>query len=203
MTCEHDRAHVQAKATERAKSAAGPEEGAVVGWAVGENAGRHIGYGVPAVCEQPDCSTNIDRGLAYACGGGAVGAVENCGRFFCAAHLTLQSSDEDGATDPEFVCERCATGQEPFDRKPDTPEWASHVLTDDSWAQWRQENPARVATFETIASAAHSQLMQGDARHFDELEDLPPGRYLVDANWDDTDLHLIPASSAAERHWVA
>lgn len=131
-----------------------------MGWAVGEDAGRHIGYGVPAMCEQPDCSTSIDRGLAYACGGGVVGVGENCGLFFCSAHLSLRSSDDD---DAEFVCERCATGQEPFNRKPDVPEWAEHVLTDGSWAQWRQENPAQVATFETIVSGSQGQpLPDGD-----------------------------------------
>ncbi len=26
---------------------------------------RHIGYGVPAICDHPDCTEEIDRGLGY------------------------------------------------------------------------------------------------------------------------------------------
>jgi hypothetical protein len=27
--------------------------------------------------------------------------------------------------------------REPFEPKPDTPEWINHKLTDESWAKWR------------------------------------------------------------------
>lgn len=113
-----------------------------MGWAVGELNGRDIGYGVPAICDHPDCTTRIDRGLAYACGGGVMGTVHNCGLFFCGDHLVrfLENDDRGG----EDVCERCADGLPPFDPKPDVPEWIEHVLTDPSWQQWRDENPERV-----------------------------------------------------------
>jgi hypothetical protein len=33
-----------------------------MGWSVGEGKdGRDIGYGVPALCDHPDCSEQIDR----------------------------------------------------------------------------------------------------------------------------------------------
>ena len=36
-------------------------------------------------------------------------------------------------------------GRAPFEATPDTVEWAEHVLTDESWEQWRQEEPEQVA----------------------------------------------------------
>lgn len=110
-------------------------------WAVGEDASRqrHIGYGVPATCDHPGCGEAIDRGLAYACGGGVASTQENCGLFFCDSHL---SYGLDAYTDrPQ--CERCADGLDSFDPTPDVPEWTHHVLTDESWATWREENPER------------------------------------------------------------
>lgn len=112
-------------------------------WAVGERDGRFIGYGVPATCDHPDCDKGIDRGLAYACGGGVLGTVENCGLFFCGEHLPYFAEDEVGGG--ESICERCADDLAPFDPKPDVAEWVEHVLTDESWDLWRRENPYRAA----------------------------------------------------------
>lgn len=43
-----------------------------MGWSIGfdSNWNRDIGYGVPAFCDHPGCTAEIDRGLAYVCGGG-------------------------------------------------------------------------------------------------------------------------------------
>lgn len=99
---------------------------------------RWAGYGVPAVCDRPECSATIDRGLAYKCEEYTIydideesdveteTEVEGCGLFFCGEH-------EDHSTHE---------GAMP---KPDTAEWNTHVLTDDSWQQWREQNPERVA----------------------------------------------------------
>ena len=40
-----------------------------MGWAIGYDGRweRDIGYGVPAVCDHPDCNVRIDRGLDYVC----------------------------------------------------------------------------------------------------------------------------------------
>lgn len=108
-----------------------------MGWAVGDHNGRDIGYGVPAKCDHPDCDNDIDRGLAYVCGGAPYGGDDGCGLFFCATH--------GGGT----LCERCepeagADPLPPFPPKPDVPVWINHKLTDPSWQQWRDENPDEV-----------------------------------------------------------
>ncbi len=110
-----------------------------MGWSVGIDSNhRWVGYGVPAVCDQPECGAAINRGWAYGCGGGLVGTIDNCGRFFCSDHRThFKENDEDGG---EWVCERCASGDDPFPETPDTVEWLEHLLTDESWQQWRDEN---------------------------------------------------------------
>ena len=111
-------------------------------WAVGSIDGRWIGYGVPAECDHPKCDEAIDRGLAYRCGD--LGD-EGCDLFFCGEHLAAFVEDEDPNGGGVWVCERCAGDEPPFDPKPDTREWIDHVLTDESWQQWREDNPDRVA----------------------------------------------------------
>lgn len=101
-------------------------------WAVGEYNGRDIGYGVPAVCDHPDCNEPIDRGLGYVCGGDVYGGDDGCGLFFCGKHLY------------PTLCEKCVYGEEPFNQKPDTQEWKNHKLTCDSWREWREKNPQAV-----------------------------------------------------------
>ena len=111
-----------------------------MGWAVGydSNWGRDIGYGVPAICDHPECVTTIDRGLAYVCGADPFGGDEGCGLFFCPEHL----GGNEGCSQ---LCERCLEGQIPFDAKPDIGMWIQHKLTDGGWSQWREENPEEVA----------------------------------------------------------
>lgn len=108
-----------------------------MGWAVGEFEGRDIGYGVPAICDYPDCDLRIDRGLGYVCGFGVpYGGDEGCGLFFCIEH--------GGGS----LCERCDSifpdDVEPFTPKPDVAEWSRHKLTDPTWKPWRDENPQQV-----------------------------------------------------------
>lgn len=48
--------------------------------------GRDIGYGVTAICDEPGCAAEIDRGLGHLCGqmhedGGS------CNGYFCGGHL--------------------------------------------------------------------------------------------------------------------
>lgn len=121
-------------------------------WAVGydRNWKRDIGYGVPAKCDHPDCDADIDRGLAYVCGGEPYGGEHGCGLYFCAEHK--QFVEPTGADIPCQVCERCAQchenpdGEEPdvFDAKPDVSEWINWKLNDDSWGSWRDEYPEEV-----------------------------------------------------------
>lgn len=95
-----------------------------MGWSVGfdKRWNRDIGYGVPAICDYPECSAEIDRGLSYVCGGQPYGGDSGCGLYFCSAHLQ------------PIVCDRCLTGADPMPQN----------LTDDSWGIWREENPEKV-----------------------------------------------------------
>lgn len=91
-------------------------------WALGfdDKNDRDIGYGVPAFCDHPECSAEIDRGLAYRCGG--------CRLYFCSRHQ-MGSHQR---------CQRCVLGQVPFDPKPDHPQWVEHKERHPSWAKWRE-----------------------------------------------------------------
>lgn len=107
-----------------------------MGWAVGydTNWNRDIGYGVPATCDHPDCNEEIDRGLAYVCGGEPYGGDRGCGLFFCGKHLIHYHRKGPA------ICERCGPRRKkPFAPKPDVPEWTNHKATDPSWAKWRAE----------------------------------------------------------------
>lgn len=104
-----------------------------MGWSIGYDSkwGRDIGYGVPAYCDHPGCTEEIDRGLGYVCGGEPYGGDKGCGLFFCSHHAFM----------PYSRCTRCKNYKKPYPAKPDHPEWIQWKLTDESWAEWRQENP--------------------------------------------------------------
>jgi hypothetical protein len=116
-------------------------------WAVGydSNWNRDIGYGVPATCDRPGCGADINRGLAYVCGGEPYGGERGCGLYFCEAHLT-GTRQVDGHT--VRVCGRCDKNRPPYKPTPDTAEWMKWKLTDDSWGPWREENPEAVAAMQ-------------------------------------------------------
>lgn len=102
---------------------------------------RDIGYGVPAKCDHPRCNQNIDRGLGYKCE--TFDKNDNqkgCGLFFCGIHLIGS------------LCSRCNTYKSPYKEKTDTLMWIAHKLLDDSWEQWRNDNPAIVALYEARLS---------------------------------------------------
>lgn len=111
-----------------------------MGWSIGTGKdGRDIGYGVPALCDQPDCNEEIDRGLSHVCGMiNTDGEDRGCGLHFCTDHL-LHSAKYGQ------LCGRCWPRQrKPFDRKPDIAEWVEHKLTDESWQRWRDANQEEV-----------------------------------------------------------
>lgn len=112
-----------------------------MGWSIGydSNYERDIGYGVPALCDHPECNEEIDRGLSYVCGGDPGGGEKGCGLFFCSAHLYLSIGF------PQ-LCERCTGESQPaFDPKPDIKKWRDHKRTDESWSDWRKKNPKAAA----------------------------------------------------------
>ena len=69
-----------------------------------DSQGRDIGYAIKATCDDPDCETKIDRGLAYACGGihghgDSNGTSHGCEGYFCYEHLFVACPDgESGPT---------------------------------------------------------------------------------------------------------
>ncbi len=118
-----------------------------MGWEIGTDpeSGRDIGYGVPSICDFPKCDAEIHRGLSYVCGDEIYGGDNGCGLFFCSKHLSNRRGGK-------RVCSRCGNYRRPFDPKPDTPEWINHKLTDESWQQWRDDEPEAVAELRRIAS---------------------------------------------------
>lgn len=60
-----------------------------MGWSLGHENGRDIGYSVVAECDMDGCTNEIDRGLAYRCGGTAnlVEGEPGCGAYCCYDHL--------------------------------------------------------------------------------------------------------------------
>jgi len=113
-----------------------------MGWSLGfdTNWKRDVGYGVPALCDHPDCSEEIDRGLGYICGGEVGGGGHGCGLFFCGAHRAGRHE----------TCERCDAGRGAYAAKPDITEWIEHKLTDESWQAWRDRSPGEVAQLREI-----------------------------------------------------
>lgn len=117
-----------------------------MGWLIGYDSTwkRDIGYGVPAYCDHPKCGAEIDRGLACVCGGEPYGGDHGCGLFFCAAHLFYhRPRGEDRYLQ---LCARCVKRRTtPYKHiAPEHPRWVAHKLTDESWEQWRKENPREV-----------------------------------------------------------
>lgn len=114
-----------------------------MGWSIGYDSKnkRDIGYGVPAICDHPECDKEIDRGLAYVCGSDVYGGEHGCGLFFCEEHRRHWQEDEHGCYQ---LCEQCYHEREKFQPKPDTQEWINWKLADESWQRWRDENPEEV-----------------------------------------------------------
>ena len=121
-----------------------------MGWSIGfdDSWNRDIGYGVPCVCDHPDCNEKIDRGLAHVCGGEPYGGDDGCGLFFCRKHLDHQR------------CFRCANDMKSYEPKPDSLEWITHKLTDASWQDWRDENLTEVATLRFRLASREPQIKE-------------------------------------------
>ena len=70
-----------------------------------DSKGRPIGYAHEGICDHEGCDAEIDRGLAFACGG--MHGEDECGceGYFCIQHLTL--ADDDHCKDQ--LCITCAS----------------------------------------------------------------------------------------------
>lgn len=102
---------------------------------------RHLGYGVKALCDHPDCNEEIDRGLGYLCGEDPGDGSENgCGRYFCGKHLWLGGGVQQ--------CQRCVDGLGPWPMKPDLPDALEDIRwntpDDERWARELSEQSRRV-----------------------------------------------------------
>lgn len=119
-----------------------------MGWSIGFDSDwqRDIGYGVPAVCDHPDCHVKIDRGIGYVCGNEPYGGDKGCGLYFCGKH---QVGDHQR-------CERCVKRRKPFTAKPDVARWLRHKLKHVSWQQWRDGNQADVAAIRSALEVTRS-----------------------------------------------
>lgn len=111
-----------------------------MGYAVYMVGKRWGGYGVPAICEHPKCNEEINRGMAYACGGEPF-SEWGCDRYFCSKHREYHSFNTGSGRETKEVCARCAKRKLPFPYKPEHQDWINHLLTDESWAEWRKNNP--------------------------------------------------------------
>ena len=101
---------------------------------------RWAGYGVPSFCEHPKCNKEIDRGYSYACGGEPFSEL-GCDRYFCSEHREFHNFNTGSGRIVALVCERCAKHKNPFPYKKEHPAWIKHISTDESWKQWRENNP--------------------------------------------------------------
>lgn len=120
---------------------------------------RWGGYGVSAICEYPNCNEEIDRGISFACGGEPF-SEHGCDRYFCSKHLHYTYFNpetgkkcrhkNDCECETINVCERCMDNKPQFPYKPETKEWAEHVSTDESWEEWRKNNPEEAEELRNI-----------------------------------------------------
>jgi hypothetical protein len=111
-----------------------------MGWSIGydDNWKRDIGYGVPAICDHPGCKAEIDRGLGYVCGGEPYGGEYGCGLFVCSEHQRANDRCLQ-------LCQHCADRRRrKLQPSADSAEWMEWKLADESWQQWRDENPVEV-----------------------------------------------------------
>ena len=143
-----------------------------MGYSIGTGKnGRDIGYGVPAICDQPGCNEKIDRGMSYCCGGSPWND-EGCHLYFCGKHLGLAkhmgAHEDDNDAWCGNLCDVCrinwALGDDnyklwaaEYDPKPDTLQWMLWKQYHESWETWRTENPD---DFEAMKKeiAKHSKL---------------------------------------------
>lgn len=98
--------------------------------------GKEAGYSVEATCEHPGCTTTIDRGMGYACGGdaGDQGGCA-CEGYFCGKHMYSVDTLPDTHARTELrqcvsLCQQC-TSQAAF---LDWIEEAEHYRADPQFA---------------------------------------------------------------------
>lgn len=110
-----------------------------MGWARGHHNGRQVGYAVAAKCDWPGCDAQINRGLAYACGGMHGEDEASCEGYFCEQHRRgtrrLPSPEKPEGYRYVTVCNDC--GKPPSKRRrkalafgPGVPEQVLQIIDD-------------------------------------------------------------------------
>jgi hypothetical protein len=73
------------------------------------------GYAVEAMCDKPDCTTTISRGIDAVCGETPGGDEYGCGGYFCESDLYMAPEGQRG-----YRCFLCRDrGTDPLDNSPD------------------------------------------------------------------------------------
>lgn len=95
---------------------------------------RFIGYSVEAYCDQDGCNNVINRGMDYQCG--------DCQGYFCYDCLSTHGKveielDEEWKHEFGEASSGCTHNGVWKDHHPD---FLRHLLTDESWANWRIRN---------------------------------------------------------------
>ncbi len=98
--------------------------------------GRWQGYGVPAYCDHVGCFEEIDRGIAY------------------------QHPDTEFVNPSIFTCEKhryCSLEEFDINLLKEHPDWLNHILTDESWAEWRNLHPEAVEEYKLLLKESENE----------------------------------------------
>lgn len=116
---------------------------------------RFQGYNMHAYCDHPGCKNEIDRGMGYACCDNPEHTA-SCGGFYCEEHkhqlvyqdeledmsdedlkrLGIDSREEQAHDEDDGII--CCT-HKPIEKDKEHPTWLKHVLTDETWQEWREK----------------------------------------------------------------
>lgn len=157
-----------------------------MGWGAGTSAaGREIGYTVDAECDHPGCSTIIDRGLAYACGGMhnhetlPSSDFSACDLYFCEDHRVWRALPGTGGASVT-VCGKCA-GALDEQRTEHTHRTLCEVVMDAYEADFTRvmQPPEAPSRLDVVMKAIYDI-----AAEWDEISDLPAdARYMTEAQF--------------------
>lgn len=93
---------------------------------------RWQGYGVLAFCDFKDCTKEINRGMGFQ-NENDIQEVDEDGEIVKSSPPNTFCCNDHSYSDPDEDCE--------INLNKEHPKWFKHVLTDNSWEQWRKENP--------------------------------------------------------------
>lgn len=116
-----------------------------MGYSVYEHGGRWQGYGVPAYCDHKKCFEEIDRGMGF-------------------QHEIDKEECYGDGTPNLFVCRKHSRANRRsviVDLEKEHPGWLQHILTDETWEQWRNENPDLVEKYKHLLESSKEKSFNG------------------------------------------